>query len=106
MHFARFVNNMNDIRAFELHLEIAFSNSDPCWNQTHLLTLIFQICRDIHSQKTEYLSTVRHKIKNCKLYFGSEKTEIEYTCYVSFFFFFFFVQYILDITLLYVQLFQ
>ena len=88
--FRTSVNHLSKIRAFKLHLEIAFSNFDPSWNQSHLLTLIFQFCRDIHFQRTGYLSAVRHKIKIANYYFGSEKTDIEYTCNVSFFLFFFF----------------
>ena len=81
--FRTLVNHLSKIWAFKLHLEIAFSNFDPSWNQTHLL--IFQFCHDIYFQKTGYLSVVRLKIKIAHYYFGSEKTDIEYTRNVSFF---------------------
>ena len=35
-------NHLNEMRAFKLHLKIAFSNFDASWNQTDLWTLIFK----------------------------------------------------------------
>ena len=89
--FRTFVNHLSKIRAFKLHLEIAFFQmlTPPgikpiCW-------LWFSIfCRDIHCQKTVYLSAVRHKIKIANYYFGSKKTDIEWHVTFLFFFFFFF----------------
>ena len=77
------VNHLSEMRAFKMHLKIAFSNFDPSWNQTDLWTLIFKFYRDIHLQDFEDLSSFRYKIKFAKCHFGSEKTYIEYTCNVS-----------------------
>ena len=77
--FRSLVNHLSKIRAFKLHFKIAFSNFDPSWNQTYLLTLIF-LFLSWYFQKTGYHSPVRHKI----YYFGSDKTDIEYTCNVFF----------------------
>ena len=54
------------------------------------------LCRDIHFQDFEDLSSFRYKIKFTKCHFGLEKTYIAYTCNVPFFS----VQYIMMITVL------
>ena len=109
--FERFVNQWCLINVQEMHFanwSIICANFGPlnCISKLRFQILtplgiklicwlwLSSFCRDIHFQKTGYLSAIRHKIKIA--YFGSEKTDIEYTCGVSFFFFFFFffVQYI------------
>ena len=78
------------MRAFKVHLKIAFSDFDPSWNQTDLLTSASRFCRDIHFQDFEDLSSFRYKIKFAMCHFGSEKIYIDYTYNVFLFFFCFF----------------
>ena len=100
--FERFVNQWCLINVPEMHftyrsiiwakfvplnciLKLRFQNLTSPGIKLSCWLWFSSFCHDIHFQKTEYLSAVRHKIKIANYYFGSEKTDIEYTCNVSFF---------------------
>ena len=109
--FDRFVNQWCLISVQEMnfaHWSIIIAKFGPlnCNLKSHFQILtppeIKCICRlwfssfccDIRFQNSGFLYAVRRKIKIANSYFSSEKTDIEYTCNVSFFLFFsFFVQY-------------
>ena len=69
--------SFEQIRDFKLHLEIAFSNFDPSWDQTHLLT-DFPVF-DVIFILTGYLSVYYNCLSDIDIY----------RTFLFFFFFFF-----------------
>ena len=84
MHFAHWSIIWAKFRPLNCILKLRFQILTPPGIKLSCWLWFSSLCRYIHFQKIWHLSAVRHKIKLANYYFGSEKTDIDYTCNVSF----------------------